>query len=82
MFDIPTHPPVEFQNLIGVIAAVLQTDPQVVEALHIAELETLSSDEAIAAAEAAITSITGPEDWGKVYDHGGMFIIHDDGRPQ
>jgi hypothetical protein len=80
MFNTPTHPPVEFQNLIGVIAHILQTDPQVVEALGIAELDApLSDEEAIAAAEAAVIAITGPT-CDDEPTPGGLFIIRDDGR--
>ncbi len=69
------QPPVELQHLIGVIAATLQTHPAIVEALHIAELETLDSDEAIAAAAAAVASIIGPP----VEETAPYFVIEDDG---
>jgi hypothetical protein len=66
---------VELQNLIGVIAATLQTHEAIIEALHIAELDTLDSDEAIAAATAAVTALLGP----RADEEQPYFVLRDDG---
>lgn len=51
---VPLYPPpVEIANLVAEIAIRLQTDPGLIDALHIAELDIPNSDDALEAAQAA-----------------------------